>query len=205
MTNSESGADRRRTDVTLRLRGKLQWVPVAAVVVLVAWVLAIPPVVSGAYGAIGGTLMVIAGLLLAFFTATFVGYLVRPLRLTPDADGLVVRLPSWPTRTVPWTAVAGVAAAEVTEGGRTGTHVVVDFEPGAGALPRFCRPRSMYRRLAPSLGRGERAQGLCIEAQVFDVDPAGLVALIREHAPSGVPVGDPSGTAGAGRGAVPRE
>lgn len=177
--------------MTLRLRGKLQWVPVAAVVVLVAWVLAIPPVVSGAYGAVGGTLMVIAGLLLAFFTATFVGYLVRPLRLTPDADGLTVRLPSWPTRTVPWTAVAGVSAAEVTEGGRTGTHVVVDFEPGAGALPRFCRPRSMYRRLAPSLGRSEQAQGLCIEAQVFDMDPDGLVALIREWAPAGVPVSDP--------------
>ncbi|MCX4722804.1 hypothetical protein ACIPW9_32575 [Streptomyces sp. NPDC090052] len=193
MTNSENGADRGRTDMTLRLRGKLQWVPVAAVVVLVAWVVAIPPVVSGAYGAVGGTLMVIAGLLLAFFTATFVGYLVRPLRLAPGADGLTVHLPLWPARTVPWSAVAGVAAADVTEGGRTSAHVVVDFSPEAEALPRFCRPRSMYRRLAPSLGRSEQAQGLCIEAQVFDVDPAGLVALIREYAPGGIPVSDPPG------------
>ncbi|MFJ5289520.1 MULTISPECIES: hypothetical protein [unclassified Streptomyces] len=193
MTNPENGADRGRTDMTLRLRRKLRWVPVAAVVVLVAWVVAIPPVVSGAYGAVGGTLMVIAGLLLAFFTATFVGYLVRPLRLAPGDGGLTVRLPLWPARTVPWSAVTGVAAAEVTEGGRTGAHVVVDFAPGAEALPRFCRPRSMYRRLAPSLGRGGQAQGLCFEAQVFDVDPAGLVALIREYAPGGVPVSDPPG------------
>ncbi|WP_327299887.1 hypothetical protein [Streptomyces sp. NBC_01197] len=206
MMNSEKGADRGRTDMTLRLRGKLQWVPVAAVVALVAWVVAIPPVVSGAYGAVGGPLMVIAGLLLAFFTATFVGYLVRPLRLAPGADGLTVRLPSWPARTVPWSAVAGVAAAEVTEGGRTSAHLVVDFAPGAEALPRFCRPRSMYRRLAPSLGRGEQAQGLCVEAQVFDVDPAELVALIREYAPGGVPVGDPDDTAYGepGPGSAPR-
>ncbi|WP_406153305.1 hypothetical protein OG217_06395 [Streptomyces sp. NBC_01023] len=204
MTNSENGADRGRTDMTLRLRGKLQWVPVAAVVVLVAWVVAIPPVVSGAYGAVGGTLMVIAGLLLAFFTATFVGYLVRPLRLAPGADGLTVRLPSWPSRTVPWSAVAGVAAAEVAEGGRTSAHVVVDFAPGTEALPRFCRPRSMYRRLAPSLGRDERAQGLCVEAQVFDVDPAELVALIREYAPGSVPVGDPAGMRYRNPGSAPR-
>ncbi|MFE2378589.1 hypothetical protein [Streptomyces sp. NPDC059398] len=205
MTNAENGADQGRADTTLRLRGKLQWVPVAAVVVLVAWVVAIPPVVSGEYGAVGGTLMVIAGLLLAFFTVTFVGYLVRPLRLAPGDGGLTVRLPLWPARTVPWPAVSGVAVTEAAEGGRTGTHVVVDFAPGTEALPRFCRPRSMYRRLAPALGRGERAQGLCIEAQVFDVDPAGLVALIGEYAPGRRPGGDAPGT-GYGRtgpGAVP--
>ncbi|WP_328320752.1 hypothetical protein [Streptomyces sp. NBC_00388] len=195
MTNSENGADlgQGQADMALRLRGKLQWVPVGAVVVLVAWVMAIPPVASGAYGAVGGTLMVIAGLLLAFFAATFAGYLLRPLRLAAGPDGLTVRLPLWPARTVPWPTVTGVTGAGTVGGGRAGAHVVVDFAPGADVLPRFCRPRSMYRRLAPSLGRGERAEGLCIEAQVFDVDPAELVAFIREHAPGGVPVSDPPG------------
>lgn len=161
MTNSENGADlgQGQADMALRLRGKLQWVPVGAVVVLVAWVMAIPPVASGAYGAVGGTLMVIAGLLLAFFAATFAGYLLRPLRLAAGPDGLTVRLPLWPARTVPWPTVTGVTGAGTVGGGRAGAHVVVDFAPGADVLPRFCRPRSMYRRLAPSLGRGSGRRG----------------------------------------------
>lgn len=179
--------------MTLRLRGKLQWVPVAAVVVLVAWVLAIPPVVDGAYGAVGGTLMVIAGIFLAFFTVTFVGYLVRPLRLTVSGEGLTVRLPTWPARTVPWSALARVADETVTTGGRTSAYVVVDFTQGTQALPRLCRPRSMYRRIAPAIGRAEGTQGLCIEEQVFELDAAGLLAAVREHAPADMPVSGPRG------------
>lgn len=193
--------------MTLRLKGKLQWVPVGAVVVLAAWVVAIPPVATGAYGAVGGTLMVIAAALLAFFTVTFVGYLVRPLRIAPHAEGLTVRLPVWPARTVPWSAVTGVDGAQLTAGGRTNAYVLVDFAPGSDALPRFCRPRSMYRRLAPSLGRSEEAQGLCIEAQVFDLEPAELVALIRECAPGGVRVSDPRDAmyGAPGSGSAPHE
>lgn len=91
--------------------------------------------------------------------------------------------------------------------GRTNAYVLVDFAPGSDALPRFCRPRSMYRRLAPSLGRSEEAQGLCIEAQVFDLEPAELVALIRECAPGGVRVSDPRDAmyGAPGSGSAPHE
>ncbi|MEV8564805.1 hypothetical protein AB0436_04320 [Streptomyces sp. NPDC051322] len=177
--------------MTLRLRGKLQWVPVGAVIVLAAWVVAIPPVMHGAYGAIGGTLMVIAGVLLAVFTVTFVGYLVRPLRIEAREAGLTVRLPTWPTRTVPWAALAGVSGVVVASGGRTRSYVVVDFAPGADALPGLCRPRSMYRRLGPAMERGEGAKGLCLEEEVFVLDPAGLLAAIGRCAPAGVPVSGP--------------
>lgn len=174
--------------MTLRLRGKLQWVPVGAVIVLVAWAMAVPPVIHGAYGAVGGTLMVIAGVFLAVFTVTFVGYLVRPLRLAADQDGLTVRLPVWRARTVPWAALTGVSGLVVTTGGRTSSYVVMDLAPGDGVLPRLCRPRSMYRRLAPATGRRDGAHGLCFEEQVFELDPAALLAMIKECAPSDLPV-----------------
>lgn len=177
--------------ITLRLRGKLQWIPVAAVVVVIAWAAATGSVFDGPnQGSVAGVMMVIGGVLLAAIAVAFVGHLVRPMRVRADADGLTVRLPAWPGATLPWAGLAAVSAVAVTEGGRTRQFVVVDYAPGTAALPRLSRTRATYGRIAPELGRDEDARGLVFEEQIFDFDPAELLVLIRQSAPSELPVSD---------------
>ncbi|MEV0091176.1 hypothetical protein [Streptomyces sp. NPDC050738] len=177
--------------ITLRLRGKLQWIPVAAVVVVIAWAAATGSVFDGPnQGAVAGIMMVIGGVLLAAIAVAFAAHLVRPMRVRADADGLTVRLPAWPGSTLPWDALAGVSAVAVTEGSRTRQYVVVDYAPDTAALPRLSRARATYGRIAPQLGRDDDAQGLVFEEQIFDFDPAGLLALIRQSAPAALPVSD---------------
>ncbi|GAA1359558.1 hypothetical protein [Streptomyces beijiangensis] len=200
MTNSADGtahtADpahtaRAEDGITLRLRGKLQWIPVAAVVVVIAWAAATGSVFDGPnQGAVAGTMMVIGGVLLAAIAVAFAGHLVRPMRVRAGAEGLMVRLPSWPGSSIPWAGLSGVSAVAVAEGGRTRQFVVVDYAPGTAALPRLSRVRATYGRIAPQLGRDEGAQGLVFEEQIFDFDPAELLAAVRGAAPQGLQVSD---------------
>ncbi|WP_158685721.1 hypothetical protein [Streptomyces purpureus] len=177
------------TQLTLRLRRRVELVPVAAVVTAVAWAVATAAVAGGPNGALAGALMALVGIALAAYAVTFAGYVVRPLRLDLDPGGLTVRLPTWPARTVPWASVTGAAALALRTGSTVRTVVVVDLAPGERHLPRTCRPAAMYRKLAPALGRPGRT-GLCFEGQIFDIEPAELLAALRAHAPAAVPVED---------------
>lgn len=159
----------------------MEWVPVAALVLLVVWGIAVAAIVEGPNGTAGGIALSVLGVPIALIAVSCAAHLVRPLGLTVDADGLTVRLPAWPARTVPWSAVRGVSASS--------RYVFVDCEAPVGKLPRTCRLRAAHRRLGPELER-PGGDGLCFETQVFDVDPAELLDAIRQYAPTGITITD---------------
>ncbi|WP_142212937.1 hypothetical protein [Streptomyces sp. SLBN-118] len=170
-----------RTTLQLRLRRRVEWVPVAALVLLVVWGIAVAAIVEGPNGTAGGIALSVVGVPLALVAVSCAGHLVRPLGVSADAHGLTVRLPLWPARTVPWSAVR---AADASSG-----YVFVDCDAPVGKLPRTCRLRAAYRRIGPELGR-LGGDGLCFETQVFDVDPAELLDAIRQYAPPGITITD---------------
>ncbi|NUK03941.1 PH domain-containing protein [Streptomyces lunaelactis] len=165
----------------LRLRRQVEWVPVAALVLAVVWGIAVGTVVEGPNGTAGGIAMSVVGVPIAVLAVSGAGHLVRPLRVRADAEGLTVRLPTWPGRTVPWSAISRVSASP--------RYVVVEGRAPVGKLPRTCRLRAAYRRLAASEG-SDTGEGLCFETQVFDLDPAELLDAIRQYAPVGLTVTD---------------
>ncbi|HET6360348.1 hypothetical protein [Streptomyces sp.] len=169
------------TNLQLRLRRRVEWVPVAALVLLVVWGIAVAAIVEGPNGTAGGIALSALGVPIALIAVSCAAHLVRPLGLTVDADGLTVRLPAWPARTVPWSTVRGVSASS--------GYVFVDCEAPVGKLPRTCRLRAAHRRLGPELER-PGGDGLCFETQVFDVDPAELLDAIRQYAPTGITITD---------------
>ncbi|MFF7199807.1 PH domain-containing protein [Streptomyces sp. NPDC008141] len=168
------------TILRLRLRRRAEWVPLAAIVLLVVWGIATASIVDGPNGTSGGIALAVVGVPVAVFAVSCAAHLVRPMRLTVDAGGLEVRLPLWPARTVPWSRITGVSAPP--------DHVVVDCAALVGGLPPTCRPRAAYRRLAADLGRPAGGQGLCFETRVFDLEAAELLDAIARHAPQGTPV-----------------
>ncbi|MCX4820307.1 hypothetical protein OG883_10390 [Streptomyces sp. NBC_01142] len=182
----------------LRLRRQVEWVPVAALVLLVVWGIAVATMLEGPNGTAGGIAMSVAGVPVAALAVSSAGHLVRPLRITVDADGLTVRLPLWPARTVPWSDISAVSEAPgaAPDGlpsasvSASPPYVVVDCRGPVGGLPPTCRPRAAYRRLAPALGRPAGAGGLCFETQVFDLDPAELIGAVRTYAPVGLTATD---------------
>ncbi|MFG3282011.1 hypothetical protein [Streptomyces sp. NPDC048111] len=174
--------------VVLRLRRSLTWVPLAAAVAVVIWGLAAVAVFDGPNGDVAGPVMSAAGLVLFAAAATFVGYLVRPLRLDVDADTFTVRLPTWLAGRVDWDDVSAVTAVAVRSGPKVRRFLVLDLR--SPALPYISRPRSMYRRLAPVLGRAPGAHGLCFEEQLFVFDACAVASLVRRFAPAEVAVED---------------
>ncbi|MGW0554073.1 hypothetical protein ACWDZ6_07730 [Streptomyces sp. NPDC002926] len=168
--------------MTLRLRRQVEWVPVAALVLAVVWGIAAGSIVDGPNGTAGGIAMAVVGVPIAVLAVSCVGHLVRPLRVSADAAGLTVRLPVWPARTVPWSGISRVTALP--------QYVIVGCRAPVGKLPRTCRLRAAYRRLAPAPNSAASGQGLCFETQVFDLDPAELLDAIRRYAPVGLRMTD---------------
>ncbi|MET7617438.1 hypothetical protein [Streptomyces sp. NPDC005408] len=173
-----------RTTLRLRLRRRVEWVPVAALVLLVAWGISVAAIVDGPNGIAGGIALSVVGVPVAVIALSCAGHLVRPLGVTVDADGLTVRLPTWPVRTVPWSEMRGVSASS--------PYILLDCDAPVGKLPRTCRLRAAYRRLAPELER-PGGDGLCFETQVFDVEAAELLDAIRQYAPTGLTITDDAG------------
>ncbi|HZX39579.1 MAG TPA: PH domain-containing protein [Streptomyces sp.] len=191
MANSTGGAP--SAVLTLRLRRQVEWVPVAALVLLVGWGIAVASIVEGPNGTAGAIALSVVGVPVAVIAVSSAGHLVRPLRVRVDADGLTVRLPTWPARTVPWSAVSGVrehVPRAESYGGASGRYVVVDCDATVGRLPRTCRVRAAYRRLAPDQDRAADGHGLCFETQIFDLDPAELLDAVRQYAPVGLTITD---------------
>ncbi|MFF4182923.1 hypothetical protein ACFYZ9_07025 [Streptomyces sp. NPDC001691] len=186
MENSASPAQPAARPVVLRLRRTLIWVPLAAIAVAVLWCVAAASVFDGPNGGFAGPVMAVSGVAVLVAAATFAGYLVRPLRIDVDADALTVRLPTWLAGRIDWDDVTAVTALAVRTGTRVRRFLVVDLR--SPALPYISRPRSMYRRLAPALGRAEHAHGLCFEEQVFDFDAAELLGVVAAFAPDEVAV-----------------
>ncbi|MEV6394349.1 hypothetical protein AB0M39_06115 [Streptomyces sp. NPDC051907] len=167
----------------LRLRRQVEWAPVAAIVLLVVWAVAVASIVEGPNGTAGGIAMSVLGVPLAVIAVSSAAHLVRPLSVTVDADGLTVRLPAWPARCVPWSQISAVSLAPDEDQPR---YVLVDCRAPVGGLPCTCRPRAAYRRLADTLHRPARAEGLCFETAVFDLDPAEMIGAVRAYAPVGL-------------------
>ncbi|MFE9401118.1 hypothetical protein ACFYNY_05005 [Streptomyces sp. NPDC006530] len=174
--------------IVLRLRRALIWVPLAAIAVAVIWALAAAAVFDGPNGAVAGPVMAAAGVVVLVAAATFAGYLLRPLRLDVDADAFTVRLPTWLAGRTDWDEVSAVSAVAVRSGPRVRRFLVVDLR--SPALPWISRPRAMYRRLAPVLGRAKGAHGLCFEEQLFDFDATAVLDAVRRLAPAEVAVED---------------
>lgn len=186
--NSANAARPTAAPIVLGLRPALRWIPLASVVALGAWYLAVAAIFDGPNGGVAGPVMAVSGVALLVVAVTFVGYLLRPLRIDVDIDALTVRLPTWLAGRVDWDEVSAVTAVAV----RTGRHVrrflVVDLR--SPALPHVSRPRSMYRRLAPVLGRAKGAHGLCFEEQLFDFDAAQVLTVVGRFTPAEVVVED---------------
>ncbi|MFI6685755.1 hypothetical protein [Streptomyces sp. NPDC050485] len=186
MENSAGATEPVAAPIVLRLRRTLTWIPLAAVAVAVLWCLAAAAVFDGPNGGFAGPVMAVSGAAVLVAAATFAGYLVRPLRLEADTDALTVRLPTWLAGRIDWDDVTAVSAVAVRTGSSVRRFLVVDLR--SPSLPYISRPRSMYRRLAPVLGRAKDAHGLCFEEQVFDFDAAELLDLVRQFAPENVAV-----------------
>lgn len=184
--NSASATQPGAAPVVLRLRRTLIWVPLAAIAVAVIWCIAAASVFDGPNGGFAGPVMAVSGAAVLAAAATFAGYLVRPLRLEVDADALTVRLPTWLAGRIDWDEVVAVSAVAVRTGATVRRFLVVDLR--SPSLPYISRPRSMYRRLAPVLGRATGAHGLCFEEQIFDFDAAGVLDPVRRFAPGEVTV-----------------
>jgi hypothetical protein len=184
--NSASATQPGAAPIVLRLRRTLIWVPLAAIAVAVIWCIAAASVFDGPNSGFAGPVMAVSGVAVLVAAATFAGYLLRPLRLDVDADALTVRLPTWPAGRIDWDDVTAVTAVAVRAGHKVRRFLVVDLR--SPALPYISRPRSMYRRLAPVLGRAKGAHGLCFEEQIFDFDAAGLLDAVRGFAPAEVAV-----------------
>lgn len=168
------------TTLQLRLKRRVEWVPVAALVLAVVWGIAVAAIVEGPNGTAGGIAMSVVGVPIAVLAVSCAGHLVRPLRVTADAAGLTVRLPLWPSRTVPWQDIGAVS--------ESARYVVVECDEPVGRLPRSCRLRAAHRRLAPDLGLPADAAGLCFETQIFDFEPVEMLAAMGEYAPEGLPL-----------------
>ncbi|GAA3486495.1 PH domain-containing protein [Streptomyces cremeus] len=170
------------TRMELPLRGVVRAMPIAAVVVTVMWGYTVFAVVRGGNNAaLSGALMSLLGLLLLFVTVTYCGYLVRPLTLGADRDGVSVRLPLLAERTIPWDDVLAVRVAGV----RAGQFLIVEARASsAGALPYVSRPRAAYRRFSLMTGSAPRVkQGLCFETYVFAFALDDALRMLRAYAP----------------------
>ncbi|MFF3981687.1 hypothetical protein [Streptomyces sp. NPDC001828] len=188
MENSANATRPTAARIVLRLRRALTWVPLAAIAVAVVWCLAAAAMFDGPNGNVAGPVMAVSGLVVLAAAATFAGYLLRPLRIDVDVDALTVRLPTWLAGRLDWDEVSAVTAVAVRSGRKVRRFLVVDLR--SPALPYISRPRSMYRRLAPVLGREPGAHGLCFEEQLFDFDAAGAQDVVRRLAPAEVAVAD---------------
>ncbi|MET9364795.1 hypothetical protein ABZX93_28320 [Streptomyces sp. NPDC006632] len=188
MDNSASPIQPAADPIVLPLRRPLIWVPLASIAVAVVWWLAVAAVFDGPNGDVAGPVMAVAGVVLLGVAAVFVGYLLRPLRIDVDADTLTVRLPTWLAGRIDWDDVGAVSAIALRTGPKVRRFLVVDLR--SPALPYVSRPRSMYRRLAPVLGRPAGAHGLCFEEQLFAFDAAAALEEVRRLAPAEVAVDD---------------
>ncbi|MEU9099775.1 hypothetical protein [Streptomyces sp. NPDC048361] len=188
MENSASPTQPAAGPIVLPLRRPLIWVPLAAIGVAVLWWLAVASVFDGPNGDVAGPVMAVAGVVLLGVAAVFVGYLLRPLRIEVDTDTLTVRLPTWLAGRIDWDEVNAVSAIALRTGTKVRRFLVVDLR--SPALPYISRPRSMYRRLAPVLGRPTGAHGLCFEEQIFAFDAADALAEVGRLAPAEVAVDD---------------
>ncbi|MCX5386506.1 hypothetical protein [Streptomyces sp. NBC_00083] len=188
MENSAGPTQPAAAPVVLPLRRPLIWVPLAAIAVAVLWWLAVAAVFDGPNGDVAGPVMAVAGVAMTGVAAVFAGYLLRPLRIDVDDDTLTVRLPTWLAGRIDWDEVTAVSAVALRTGTKVRRLLVVDLR--SPALPYISRPRSMYRRLAPVLGRPVGAHGLCFEEQIFAFDAVGALEEARRFAPAEVAVDD---------------
>ncbi|MFK0177835.1 hypothetical protein ACIQVR_17825 [Streptomyces xanthochromogenes] len=188
MENSANATRPTAAPMVLRLRRALLWVPLASVVVLAVWYIAAAAMFDGPNGGVAGPVMAVAGVFLLLAAATALGYLLRPLRIDVDDDAFTVRLPTWLAGRIDWDEVNAVTAVAVRTDRRVRRFLVVDLR--SPALPYGSRPRSMYRRLAPVLGRAKGTHGLCFEEQLFDFEAAQVLAVVRPFAPAEVAVED---------------
>ncbi|MFG2720925.1 hypothetical protein ACGFW5_21885 [Streptomyces sp. NPDC048416] len=188
MENSAGATQPATAPIVLRLRRPLVWVPVAAVAVAVIWCFAVASGFAGPNGSVVGPVMAAVGVGLVAIAVIFVGYLLRPLVIDVDADTFTVRLPTWLSGRVDWDEVSAVSAIAVRSGPNVRRFLVVDLR--SPALPYVSRPRSMYRRLAPVLGRAEGTHGLCFEEQLFVFDAVHVLDAVRACAPAEVAVED---------------
>ncbi|MEU9191728.1 hypothetical protein [Streptomyces hundungensis] len=187
----ENSADAPRpaaASTVLRLRRALVWVPLTAIGAAVLSADNTAAVFDGPNGVVAGSFMAVMGLFILFAAVTFTGYLLRPLRLDVDADAFTVRLPTWLAGRTDWDEVRVVSAVAVRTGAKVRRFLVVDLRsPG---LPYLSHPRSMYRRLAPVLGRTKGVHGLCFEEQIFDFEATDVLDAVRRLAPAEVIVED---------------